>query len=183
MNTAPPQDNMKTRGRPREFDAEAALDAARAKGVISVLNTAPLTEDAPRLARLADVVVANETEFELLAGTTDLSPADREDALKRMHDETGQTYIITLGAEGVIAFRDGVLHRAQGLKIEPVDTVGAGDTFCGYLAAGLDRRIPFDQALRRAAVAGSLACLKPGAQPSIPTEAEVSRHLQTNPVL
>lgn len=162
---------------------EAALDAARAKGIVSVLNTAPLTEDAARLARLADVVVANETEFELLAGATDLSPADREDALKRMHDETGQTYIITLGAEGVIAFRGGVLHRAQGLKIEPIDTVGAGDTFCGYLAAGLDRQLPFDEALRRAAVAGSLACLKPGAQPSIPTEAEVSRHLQAGPAL
>ena len=55
-----------------------------------------------------------------------------------------------------------------GLKIEPVDTVGAGDTFCGYLAASLDAGLAFKDALRRAAVAGSLACLKPGAQPSIP---------------
>ena len=55
-----------------------------------------------------------------------------------------------------------------GLKIEPVDTVGAGDTFCGYLAASLDAGLSFKDALRRAAVAGSLACLKPGAQPSIP---------------
>ena len=81
--------------------------------------------------------------------------------------------IVTLGAEGVVAVRNGNVHRAKGLKIEPVDTVGAGDTFCGYLAASLDAGLIFDEALRRAAVAGSLACLKPGAQPAIPLAAEV----------
>ena len=156
---------------------EAALRAARRKGVTSILNTAPLTAEAARLAALADIVVTNETEFELLTGKADLQPAEREEALKRMHAETGQTFIVTLGAEGVVAVRDGVLHRAQGLDIRPVDTVGAGDTFCGYLAAGMDGGLPFADALRRAAVAGSLACLKPGAQPSIPTASEVAERL------
>ena len=156
---------------------EAALRAARRKGVTSILNTAPLTAEAARLAALADIVVTNETEFELLTGKADLQPAEREEALKRMCAETGQTFIVTLGAEGVVAVRDGVLHRAQGLDIRPVDTVGAGDTFCGYLAAGMDGGLPFADALRRAAVAGSLACLKPGAQPSIPTASEVAERL------
>ena len=156
---------------------EAALQAAKAKGVSAILNTAPLTADAARLAELADVVITNETEFELLTGRADLQPVEREDALQRMNAETGQTFIITLGAEGVIAGRDGRLHRAQGLEIQPVDTVGAGDTFCGYLAAGLDAGLAFAEALRRAAVAGSLACLRPGAQPSIPTATEVAVHL------
>ena len=156
---------------------EAALQAAKAKGVSSILNTAPLTAEAARLAKLADVVITNETEFELLTGRADLQPAKREDALQKMNAQTGQTFIITLGAEGVIAARDGRLHRAQGLAIQPVDTVGAGDTFCGYLAAGLDSGLAFGEALHRAAVAGSLACLQPGAQPSIPTETEVAGHL------
>lgn len=156
---------------------EAALRSAKIKGVTSILNTAPLTEDAVRLAKLADVVITNETEFELLTGRAALNPVEREEALQRMHGETGQTVIITLGADGVIAARDGQMHRAQGLTIEPVDTVGAGDTFCGYLAAGLDSGLAFDEALRRAAIAGSLACLKPGAQPSIPTEADVASRL------
>jgi ribokinase len=95
----------------------------------------------------------------------------------RLHGETGQTLIVTLGADGVIAARDSKLYRTMGLAIEPVDTVGAGDTFCGYLAAGLDQGIAFEKALRRAAVAGSLACLKPGAQPSIPTVDEVERRI------
>jgi ribokinase len=156
---------------------ERALAAARAGGVITVLNLAPLIEDAARLGRLADVVIANETEFERLAGQESMGPDDREAALKRLNGETGQTLIVTLGADGVIAIRDGVISRAKGLKIEPVDTVGAGDTFCGYFAAGLDEGIDFEAALRRAAVAGSLACLTQGAQPSIPLNTAVANKL------
>ena len=152
---------------------ERALIAAKNKDITSIINIAPLTADAARLGRMADIVVANETEFELLAGREGLSAAEREDAMQALSRETGQTVIVTLGAEGVVAVRSGQVHRAKGLKIEPVDTVGAGDTFCGYLAASLDAGLDFDAALRRAAVAGSLACLKPGAQPAIPLATEV----------
>ncbi|MBW9051952.1 ribokinase [Rhizobium mesosinicum] len=156
---------------------ERALAASRAKGITSILNLAPLIPDAPRLGRLADIVIANETEFERLAGQENMSAGDREAALERLHAETAQTLIVTLGGDGVIAIRDGQIARAQGLVIEPVDTVGAGDTFCGYFAASLDEGLDFNSALRRAAVAGSLACLKPGAQPSIPLAAEVADRL------
>ncbi|OLP59257.1 ribokinase [Xaviernesmea oryzae] len=152
---------------------ETALNAARAAGIISLLNTAPLTPEAAELSRLADIVVANEHEFERLSGHDVLSPDERRDAMARLSAETGQTLVITLGAEGVIAIRDGQFHEAMGLTITPVDTVGAGDTFCGYLAAGLEAGLDFDRALRRAAIAGSLACLAPGAQPAIPLAVEV----------
>lgn len=156
---------------------KAALEAAKAQGVRTVLNTAPLIAEAADLAKLADIVIANETEFELLVGREALTAEQREQMLLQMHNETGQILIITLGADGVVAAEGGSLHRTKGLKIEPVDTVGAGDTFCGYLAASLDAGLAFDEALRRAAVAGSLACLKPGAQPSIPLAAEVDASL------
>ncbi|MFB9949947.1 ribokinase [Rhizobium puerariae] len=147
---------------------EAALVAAREKGIRTVINTAPLTDNAARLAKLADIVVANETEFELLAASPIPDAETRKAALKTLHSETGQTFVVTLGGEGVVAIRGGDFFSAQGLRIEPVDTVGAGDTFCGYLAASLEQGLEFAAALRRAAVAGSLACLTRGAQPSIP---------------
>ena len=156
---------------------ERALTAARAKGVTTIINIAPLTPDAARLGRMADIVIANETEFERLAGQDNMTAAEREAALKALHGETGQTIIVTLGADGVIAMRDGAFHRVMGLKIEPVDTVGAGDTFCGYFAASLDRGLDFAAALRRAAVAGSLACTQPGAQPAIPPAGDVDARL------
>lgn len=156
---------------------KAALLAAKVRGVRTVLNTAPLIPETTELAGLADIVVANETEFERLVGRDGLSAEEREQILLDMHGRTGQTLIVTLGADGVIAAEGGSLHRTKGLKIEPVDTVGAGDTFCGYLAASLDGGLAFGDALRRAAVAGSLACLKPGAQPAIPVAAEVQASL------
>ncbi len=156
---------------------KAALLSAKARGVRTVLNTAPLIAETEELARLADIVVANETEFERLVGQEGLAADQREQILLDMHGKTGQTLIVTLGADGVIAAEGGTLHRTKGLKIVPVDTVGAGDTFCGYLAASLDAGLAFGDALRRAAVAGSLACLKPGAQPAIPLAAEVEASL------
>jgi ribokinase len=156
---------------------EAALRAARDKGVTSVLSTAPYTADAARLAEVADIVIANETEFEDLAGCSSATAADRSDTLRRLHADREQTFVVTLGAEGVVAIRNREILSAPGLVIEPVDTVGAGDTFCGYLAAGLDQGLDFAQALRRAAVAGSLACLTRGAQPSIPFAKAVDQAL------
>ncbi len=61
--------------------------------------------------------------------------------------------------------------------VDAVDTVGAGDTFCGVLAASLDRDTSLGDALRRATVAAALACTKGGAQPSIPSAAETSAAL------
>ena len=87
--------------------------------------------------------------------------------------ELNQTIIVTLGKDGARAATPTGGFAVPSLAIEPVDTVGAGDTFCGYLAAGLDAGLDLEAAMRRAAVAGSLACLKPGAQPAIPWRNEV----------
>jgi ribokinase len=154
----------------------AAIEVARMKGVTTIVNTAPMTEDAVRLAALADIVIANETEFALFAGKAIPDAATREAEMERIHAERGQTLIVTLGADGVVAIRDTVFFRAAGLKIEPVDTVGAGDTFCGFLAAGLDQGMDFETSLSRAAIAGSIACTRHGAQPSVPDKAEVDRY-------
>lgn len=156
---------------------EAALTAARQKAVLTMINTAPLTENAVRLAALADIVVANETEFELLIGSPLADAAARQAAMRALQEKTGQTIVVTLGGDGAVAMRNGEFVSTKGLSIEPVDTVGAGDTFCGYLAAGLDQGLDFAVALRRAAVAGSLACLARGAQPSIPMAEAVAKAL------
>ena len=156
---------------------ETAFGLAKTQGTTTIFNTAPLTDDAIRLAGLADIVVSNETEFELLIGRSGLSADERVSEMQQMAERTGQTLVVTLGADGVVAIHKGQILRATGLKITPVDTVGAGDTFCGYLAASLDQGFDFAAALRRAAIAGSLACLKAGAQPSIPASDGVAGHL------
>ncbi|HWA42375.1 MAG TPA: ribokinase [Hypericibacter adhaerens] len=147
-----------------------ALGLARLNGMTSILNTAPFLDTTAAVAGTASIVVANETEFALLAGgeTGDLATAMSLWATSRR-----QTIIVTLGPDGAMAATPDAVMSVPALQIEPVDTVGAGDTFVGYLAAGLDAGLDLEASMRRAAVAASLACLKPGAQPAIPTSAEV----------
>jgi len=147
-----------------------ALEIAREKGARSVINTAPFLSDTPDLAALADIVVANETEFALLSGR----PIEElEAAMDDWVKKTGRTVVVTLGPDGARAASAEGKFSVPAHKVTPVDTVGAGDTFCGYLAASLDAGMGLEQAMRRAAVAGSLACLNPGAQPAIPLAKDV----------
>jgi ribokinase len=147
-----------------------ALELAQAQGVTSILNTAPFLTTTPELARRASIVIANETEFALLCGGKTEKLGELMADWARTHR---QTVIVTLGPDGARAATPAQSFSVPALKVEPVDTVGAGDTFCGYLAAGLDAGLELEQAMRRAAVAASLACLKPGAQPAVPYAAEV----------
>lgn len=155
----------------------ASIDAAREAGAVSILNTAPFRVEAAPLLAKADYVVANETEFDLYADALALSGADRAEKMRDFASKTNRTIVVTLGADGVAAATPDRFFKAEGLVIRPVDTVGAGDTFCGYFGASLADGASLEDALRHAAVAGSLACLKAGAQPSIPHKDEVSKAL------
>lgn len=157
----------------QEISQEAtgrALELARAQGVTSILNTAPFLKTTPEVAKKASILIANESEFALLCGG-ETEPLDELMAdWARTHR---QTVIVTLGPEGARGATPSGSFSVPALKVDPVDTVGAGDTFCGYLAAGLDAGLALEEAMRRAALAASLACLKPGAQPAIPYAAEI----------
>ncbi|MER9406282.1 ribokinase [Mesorhizobium caraganae] len=157
---------------------DAALDAARAAGAITVLNTAPFRGEAAAFLGKADYAVANETEFDLYGEALSLKGRDRPARMRDFAGKTGRTIVVTLGGDGVLAATPDDFLTVPALKITPIDTVGAGDTFCGYLAAGLASSLSLDQALSRAAAAGSLACLKPGAQPAIPLAADVDAALR-----
>jgi ribokinase len=157
-----------------------ALDLAREKGVVSIFNTAPFLDTTPVLAGKAEILVANETEFALLCGGR-TGPLDG--LMRDWAEAHAQMLIVTLGSEGARAVTaQGEMIAVPAHPVVPVDTVGAGDTFCGYLAAGLDAGMTLEPAMRRAAVAASLACTKPGAQPAIPYDAEVAAALSSGSI-
>lgn len=160
---------------------EAALDAARTAGALTVLNTAPFRSEAAGFLGKADYVVANETEFDLYGEALALAGRDRPARMRAYAQKTGRAVVVTLGGDGVIAATPQDFLEVPALKITPVDTVGAGDTFCGYLGAALSSGLPLAAALERAAAAGSLACLKPGAQPAIPRAKDVDAALEDAP--
>jgi ribokinase len=107
----------------------------------------------------------------------DAPKLEEADAVSWLSEKFGNTVVATLGSRGAIAVAEEVVTAVQSLKIKPVDTVGAGDTFVGYLAAGLAEGIDLRAAMERASVAAGLACLTPGAQPSIPERLAVESRL------
>jgi len=144
--------------------------AARAAGVTVVLNAAPARALDAELLALIDILIVNEGE---LASITGARGAVRE-GLARLQVPL---VVVTLGPRGCCA-RHGNEHLLQpAFAIEPVDTTGAGDTFCGVLVAALDRGTPLADALRSASAASALACTRPGAQSSIPDQTTVTRWL------
>jgi ribokinase len=155
----------------------AGIMTAQGVGAVSILNTAPFNPKAANLMNDADITVANETEFDLACEALRLEGVDRKARMQAFAARSGKTIIVTLGGEGAIAATRSGFISVPALPITPVDTVGAGDTFCGYLGAALDAGLDLESAMRRASAAGSLACLKPGAQPAIPFESEVDAAL------
>jgi ribokinase len=113
------------------------------------------------------VIVPNQHESTLLGGTDCLLEAGV------------QQVVTTLGARGAeIASRNGVM-AVPSHRVQPVDTVGAGDAFTGAMCAMLAEGSTMEQAVRVAAVAGALATTVRGAVPSLPRREVVLRAFES----
>ena len=144
---------------------ERALVSARAVGATTVLNPAPAQALGADVLQWCDIVVPNEHEVELLGG------------VERLLALGAQAVVVTLGAQGAqLHTSDGCTHIAP-FPVTPVDTTGAGDTFCGSLCARLAAGDDLPTALRYASAAGALCTTAAGAVPSIPTHAAVTELL------
>ena len=135
---------------------EAAFRAA--EGFVAI-NLAPALPVPDILLTRPDLIVVNEGEAEFYG--------------EKLH--AGQGLVaVTLGARGVIAYRQGVeVGRAAPQEIEVVDTTGAGDCFTAALCVALLEDQPIEAALTFACTAAALATTRAGAQPAMPTRAEV----------
>lgn len=153
----------------------AYAQAARARGVATVLNAAPASRDCLALLPDIDILVVNEGELALLSGGGG--------SIRAQMEALGvATVITTLGARGCVArSADGYTVQTS-FPIEVTDTTAAGDTFCGALVAALSENCTLPQALQAASAAAALACTQAGAQTSIPARAQVDAFLAANPL-
>lgn len=153
----------------------AALRTARRKGVRTILNPAPVAPHPQEVFTLADVLVPNEVEAAQLSGLPGAGPAVQSAALRRLGPGT---VIITLGERGAYIAAPGIERAIPPPTVEVVDTVGAGDAFCGALAVRLALGDDLPEAVNYACAAGALACTRPGAAPSLPTADHVASLLK-----
>jgi ribokinase len=119
------------------------------------LNAAPAKPVPEELVDRADLVVVNRYELDAL-------PTEP------------QLVALTLGEEGARLLERGVeVARATPPRIDAVDGTGAGDAFVACLVVSHLEGRGWDEALRRACAAGAIAASRFGAQPSMPTAADL----------
>jgi len=149
---------------------QAAAVLARRHGVPFILNPAPARPLPLSLLRLVDCLVPNEHEAGMLTGKK-----DPEAAARALLAAGCRAVIVTLGSKGaLLATPTGILKLAAP-KVRPVDTVGAGDCLCGWLAVGAAEKLPWPENLERAIAAASLSVTANGAQESMPSRAAVMK--------
>lgn len=156
----------------------AAIRAAKAAGAIVVLNPAPAKRIDSKYLRWIDYLVPNETELAVLAGRAG-ETAEQAAVLVR----AGVRHVVaTLGERGaahVTADSAPLFYDAH--RVHAVDTVGAGDCFCGYFCAALANGKDARAAITTAMAAAAISVTRAGAQESMPLAAEVKAMLKEVP--
>jgi len=154
---------------------ERAAAIARQAGTAVMLNPAPMPKRrVPRsLLANADYVVPNLIELKAMVGGK--GRASPEVAARQLFKLGVKALIVTLGSKGARILTPEADSKVPAFKAKAVDTVGAGDCFCGYLATGLAEGMAIGEAAVLASAAASISVARRGAQPSIPKRSEVAR--------
>ncbi len=154
-----------------------AAELGKQAGAKVILNAAPAQTLPDKLLESVDILVVNESEA---LGLTGVLPDSPEMALEvaRVLSEKTPTVVITLGEQGAVwVGPEGSGHQPV-LKVEALDTTGAGDAFIGALATAICEGKPLPQAVQHGCVAGALAATRVGAQSSLPWREDVNARLR-----
>ncbi|MBU3673161.1 MAG: ribokinase [Sinobacteraceae bacterium] len=167
----------------------AFLEVSRAQGALTLLNTAPALPGSLPLLALADIVVLNETELAHYAQAPITAEGFVADApsietCMRLAQQLAAglassrgsvpTMVVTLGALGALTLCGEEVAHYPAPRVTPLDTTGAGDCFCGVLAAALAAELPLPAAVQRANRAAALAVGRTGAAPAMPRAQELA---------
>ncbi|MGW4271127.1 ribokinase [Streptomyces seoulensis] len=157
-----------------EVPLETVVEAVRhlAEGSRFVLNPSPPRELPQELLAACDPLIVNEHEAKVILGG-DEAGDDPEDWARALLARGPRSVVVTLGAEGaLVASADGAV-RVPSVKVDAVDTTGAGDAFTAALAWRLGAGASLAEAAAYAARVGAVAVTRRGAQESYPTADEV----------
>jgi ribokinase len=155
----------------------AAAQTAQTRRVTVIVDPAPAQTLPPELYAATDILTPNEHEASLLVGFGLVDPEAIERAGRVLIERGARNVVIKLGGKGAYWTNGTEARYLPPFKVEPVDTVAAGDAFNGGLAAALDSALDMADALQWAMATAALSVTKAGAQPSLPRRAEVLRLL------
>lgn len=163
--------------------SEHAAAIAKKHDTRVILNPAPAQPLPDSLLGYVDILTPNQSETELLSG---MKVSNHEEARRaaemlraRMVDTVDAAVVLTLGEQGALMLTATTSEYISALAVEPVDTTGAGDAFCGALATALASGETLRSAVTFANAAGAAAVTVTGATPSMPTREKIECLLES----
>ncbi len=160
-----------------EISAETAgraMALGRGHGALTILNPAPATPLSNAILENVDVITPNETEIKILLGLEPSSKDDIPELAKALQMRGVKNVVVTQGASGALVLDEwGALTQVPGIKVDVVDTTGAGDAFNAALATALGEGKTLLDAVKMAVIAGGLCCTKLGVIPAMPHRQEI----------
>jgi ribokinase len=159
---------------------EYAVKKAKDVGTKVIVNPAPAASLPKSLIENTDILTPNEVELETLTGIkiNEFNLSEVKKAAKRLIDIGVKTVIVTLGERGALLVNNKGSKHVKGVKVNVVDTTGAGDAFNAALAVALAEGKDVEQAVRIANYVGALATIKVGAQEALPTREELNKFVK-----
>lgn len=157
----------------------AAFEAAKKRGVTTVLNPAPARTSVPEtLIQATDIIIPNEGEATALTGIDTVDAASTAESAAMLCRRGAKQVIITLAENGsYYANAEGDEFATPAFNVNAIDTTGAGDTFIGGFLSQLEQGAKIEDAIVYATAASGLAVSRQGGQPAIPTKQEVDAML------
>ncbi len=155
---------------------EKAFKIAKDKNIKTILNPAPATFIPNEILNNTDILIPNETEFQIITGIDSLDKQDILNASKEIFKKGVKELILTLGDKGVIYVNEnGEIYEKSAYKVDAVDTTAAGDSFIGGFLTKLSQDEDIKTSIDYAVIVSALAVSKKGAQTSLPTREEVEK--------
>lgn len=154
-----------------EIPMESVLAAA--EGRCLFLNPAPAQTLSDALLGAASTITPNQEETNMLVGIAPNDPESCSKAAQHFLDKGVRNVVITLGSAGCYWRNASDERLIEAPSVKAVDTVGAGDAFNGALTWFISQGRDWPNALALATHVAALSVTKEGAQPSMPTLAEL----------
>jgi ribokinase len=152
---------------------EAAVGMANRHQIPVILNPAPAVPLGEDLLARIDILTPNESEAEGLTGIRCEDEQSAEKAARKLLEKGIRQVIVTLGARGALIVNREGTRLVPAYRVVAVDTTAAGDAFSGALAAATASGMAIEDAVEFATKAAAISVTRMGAQPSLPTRAEV----------
>ncbi len=150
-----------------------AIDKAKEAGCTVVLNAAPAIELPEECLSKVDILVVNEVEAEFYCHEKIDSVEKAKTEIKKMAEKYNNNVIFTLGKDGAVAYENGTIEFIPAMKVDAIETTGAGDSYIGAVSHSIIKGKSLIEACKFATKCSAITVCRMGAQPSMPTLEDV----------